>query len=130
MNQRIFGDVDLTVHVMANPTLPQFDGQGNQTGKYVFEGLVFQVNCQDCETPTQIGLSWREVKLLLDGGAVQGVERVANGWEVSVQCQNREEDCQLVNKFAVTDGELEKHATTEVARRARVMQAQGQRRIR
>jgi len=124
MSQKIFGDADRTVHTMANPTLPQYDGRGNQVGKRVFDGLVFQVTCQDCETPTQIGLSWREVKVLLDGGALPGINRVASGWEVSVQCQNHDEGCELVNKFLVSDGELEKHASLEVSRRTRVQQAQ------
>lgn len=119
--EQVFTDVDLTVKVMRNPTLTRQDGS-----KYVYNGLVFQVNCQDCETPTQMGLEWGEIRAILEGRSLQGVQRTQNGWVFSVQCQNTEEGCKFVNRFEVTDEEMERHAALEVARRQRVAQAQGQ----
>jgi len=117
---QVFSDVDLTVQTMRNPTMTRQDGS-----KYVYNGLVFQVNCQDCETPTQMGLDWAEVRTLLDGGALQGVQRTSDGWVIAVQCQNNEEGCKQVTQISLTDEELEKHAALEVARRQRVLQSQG-----
>ena len=120
MNQKVFGDVDLTVHTMRNPTMTNAKGQ-----KYVYPGIVFQVNCQDCETPTQMGLEWTEVRTLLEGGALPGVTRTSDGWIIAVQCQNNEEGCKQVTQISITDEELEKHAAIEVARRSRVAKSQG-----
>jgi len=114
MSQKIFGDVDLTVHTSRNPTMTRPNGS-----KYVYDGIVFQVNCQDCETPTQLGLPWGEVRVLLDGGLVAGVERSQNGWVIAIQCQNSNEGCTHVEKIAVSDEELEGHAAQEVTRRQR-----------
>jgi hypothetical protein len=120
MNQKVFGDVDLTVHTMRNPTMTNAKGQ-----QYVYPGIVFQVNCQDCETPTQMGLEWTEVRTLLEGGALPGVTRTQDGWIIAVQCQNNEEGCKQVTQISITDEELEKHAAIEVARRSRVAKSQG-----
>lgn len=120
MNQKVFGDVDLTVHTMRNPTMKRNDGS-----KYVYAGIVFQVNCQDCETPTQMGLEWTEVRTLLEGGDLPGVTRTADGWIIAVQCQNNEEGCKQVTQISITDEELEKHAAIEVARRSRAAKSQG-----
>ena len=114
MSQKIFGDVDLTVHTMKNPTLTRPNGS-----KYVYDGIVFQVNCQDCETPTQMGIPWSEIRILLDGGLVSGVQRSQNGWVVAIQCQNTAEGCSQVSQISITDEELESHAALEVARRQR-----------
>jgi len=121
MNEKVFGDVDLTVHTMRNPTMTDNKGQ-----KYIYPGIVFQVNCQDCETPTQMGLQWTEVRTLLEGGSLQGVTRTQDGWIIAVQCQNSEEGCKQVTQISITDEEMEKHAAIEVARRHRVSQSQGQ----
>jgi len=67
MSGKIFSDADMTVRVERNPVLdtPQ--------GKKQFDGLVYQMTCQICETPTKTGIAWREIRLLLDGGLTQGV---------------------------------------------------------
>jgi hypothetical protein len=116
---KVFGDVDLTVHTMRNPTMTTKNGQ------YVYPGIVFQVNCQDCETPTKMGLEWSEVRTLLEGGSLPGVTRTHDGWIIAVQCQNNEEGCKQVTQIAITDEELEKHAAIEVARRNRVSRPPG-----
>lgn len=120
MSQKVFGDVDLTVHVSRNPTMKNDKGHN-----YIYPGIVFQVNCQDCETPTQMGLEWSEVRTLLEGGSLNGVTRTQDGWIIAVQCQNSEEGCKQVTQIAITDEELEKHAAIEVARRNRVAKSQG-----
>lgn len=120
MNQQIFSDVDLSVQVMPNLQLTDKDGSKN-----IYNGIVFQVNCQDCETPTQLGISWGEVRILLDGGAVGGVQRVQDGWIIAVQCQNEGEGCKQVTQISISDEELERYAAIEVARRKRVAMSSG-----
>lgn len=119
MSQKVFGDVDLSVHVMRNPTLDNGRGQ-----KYVYSGIVFQVNCQDCETPTQMGMQWPEVRTLLEGGSLPGVTRSQDGWVIAVQCQNNTEGCSQITQLSVTDEEMERHAALEVSRRNRNAQVQ------
>lgn len=119
MSQKVFGDVDLSVHVSRNPTITNSNGQ-----QYEYSGLVFQVNCQDCETPTKMALQWNEVRTLLEGGLVNGVTRTNDGWIIAVQCQATG-GCQQVTQISVTDEEMERHAQLEVSRRRRNAQAQG-----
>lgn len=120
MNQKVFGDADLTVHTARNPVMK--DGKGRQ---YTYPGIVFQVNCQDCETPTKMGLQWTEVRTLLEGGSLPGVTRSQDGWIIAVQCQNNEEGCKQITQIAVNDEEMERHASLEVSRRNRNAKAQG-----
>lgn len=120
MSEKIFGDVDLTVRVERNPKM--VDPKTKQ--EFVFQGLVYTVNCQDCEMPTKIGLTWKEIKQLLDGYQLPNVIRVSEGWHITAPCGNREEACERKNTFSVTDVELENEANTEISRRKRVMQAQ------
>lgn len=119
MSQKVFGDVDLSVHVTRNPTMTNSKGQ-----QYEYPGLVFQVNCQDCETPTKMALQWPEVRSLLEGGQLNGVTRTNDGWIIAVQCQSTT-GCSQVTQLSVTDEELERHAQLEVSRRRRNAQAQG-----
>jgi len=121
MSDKIFSDVDLTVRVERNPEI--LDQKTKR--KNVFQGVVYTVTCQDCEMPTKIGLTWKEIKHLLDGGQLPGVARVSDGWQVSVQCGNREEACERKNTFSVTDAELENEANMEISRRQRVLRASG-----
>jgi hypothetical protein len=119
MVQKVFGDADLTVHTIRNPVTEDENGQ-----KHMYSGLVFQLNCQDCETPIKIGFPWSEVRTLLEGGSLSGVTRSHDGWIIAVQCQNSSEGCSQTTSFSVTDEELERHAALEVTRRNRFNKAQ------
>jgi hypothetical protein len=119
MSGKIFGDADLSISVMRNPRREREDGS-----IFEFDGVVYQLACQTCETPIQVGLSWKEVRVLLDGGVLPGVQRISDGWQISAQCSNNNEGCTMVNSFKVLDEELEKEADLEVKRRQRVMRAQ------
>jgi len=118
MSQKVFGDVDLTVHVLRNPV-----SKNEQTGEqFQYDGIVYQLNCQHCETPTKIQMTWPEVRMCLDGVQLPaGVTRLNDGWVV-------EENCRVCGKpvqFKILDEELEKEASMEVTRRQRVQNARG-----
>ncbi len=120
MSDKIFSDVDLNVRVERNPEI--FDPRSKS--KYVYQGVVYTIACQDCEVPMKIGLTWKEIKHLLDGGQLPNVVRVSDGWQISAKCGNSEEGCERKNTFSVTDAELENEANLEISRRQRVMRAQ------
>jgi len=127
MSGKIFGDEDFSVHVQRNPRI-----KNEQTGQeMVYEGIVYQITCQECDTPIRVGLTWAEVKSLLDGGMLPGVERVHDGWVITAQCPPGP-GCGRAQGFKVEDGELEQEAEKEVSRRQRFLknqnrQAPGQR---
>lgn len=127
MGQKIFGDVDLTIHVSRNPI-----SVNEETGqKFQYDGIVYQLTCQHCETPIKINMTWQEVRLCLEGIQLPiGVTRLGDGWQVDVQCPNG--ICNKPIQFKILDEELEKEAVLEVTRRERVEKARGgqqQRRI-
>lgn len=122
MGDKIFADLDLSVHVERNPRIKdQRSGREN-----VFNGVVYTLTCQDCEVPLKIGMTWKEVKHLLDGGQLPGVVRVAEGWQVTALCANTNEGCERKNTFLLSDSELENEANMELSRRNRVLRAQQQ----
>lgn len=120
MSDKIFSDVDLTVRVERNPVI--LDQRTQQKNQY--QGIVYTVTCQDCEMPTKIGLTWKEIKHLLDGGQLPGVTRVNDGWQITAQCGNAGEACERKNTFILTDSELENEASMEISRRARIAKMQ------
>ena len=120
MGDSIFSDSDRTVRVERNPRMKD-PRSGQET---VFNGLVYTITCQDCEVPLKIGVSWKEVRHLLDGGQLPGVARVDAGWQVTAVCGNSNEGCDRKNTFLLTDSELEGEANMELTRRARVLKAQ------
>jgi hypothetical protein len=122
MGDKIFSDLDLTVHIERNPVIVDQRDPSGQT-KFKFEGLVYTLTCQDCEVPIKVGVNWKEVKHLLDGGQLPGVTRVDAGWQVTAQCANSNEGCDRKNTFLLTDSELENEANMELARRKRVIAA-------
>ena len=121
MSEKIFADLDLTVHVERNPEIMNHRTKSLER----FSGLVYTITCQDCEMPNKISLPWNEVKHILDGNPLAGVQRVEDGWQITTTCRNPE-GCDRKNTFLVTDSELEGEATREMARRQRVLRA-GQR---
>jgi len=119
MSQKIFGDVDLTVHVSRNPISENDKGQ-----KVQFKGIVYQLTCQHCETPIKIGMTWPEVRMCLEGMQLpQGVTRVNDGWQIAATCPNY--SCNKPVVFKITDGELEQEAQMEVNRLQRLQAARG-----
>jgi hypothetical protein len=121
MSDKIFADVDLTVRVERNPEI--MNPRTKRAER--FSGLVFTITCQDCEMPNKISLPWNEIKHLLDGGQLPGVQRSTDGWQISAPCRNPE-GCDRKNTFLVTDSELEGEASMELSRRQRVLRAGGQ----
>jgi hypothetical protein len=116
MSQKIFGDADLTVHVMRNPV-----SKNEQTGQeFRYDGIVYQLTCQHCETPTKIQMTWQEVRMCLDGMQLPlGVTRHTDGWVVEERCRV----CGKPVQFKILDEELEKEANIEVNRRQRLQNA-------
>jgi hypothetical protein len=110
MGKKIFGDADRSVHMSRRDT-----------------GIVITMVCQDCERQFQVEHRWPEVRMMLEGYEVAGVQPVDNGdgWEVSVQCTNYEDGCNRVNKYKITADELEDQAAKEVARRKRLQTQRG-----
>lgn len=119
MADSIFSDADRTVRIERNPRMKGKNGEES-----VFSGIVYIITCQDCEVPLKIGVNWKEVKHLLDGGQLPGVVRVDAGWQVTAMCGNSGEGCERKNTFLVTDAELENEASMELSRRNRVIRAQ------
>ena len=120
MSQKIFGDADLTIHVMRNPV-----SKNEQTGQESrYDGIVYQLTCQHCETPMKIGMSWQEVRMCLEGMQLPpGVTRISDGWKIEIQCRG---DCGMKPvEFKILDEELEKEASMEVIRRERLQNARG-----
>jgi len=118
MSDKIFADVDLTVRVERNPQI--INSRTKQPEK--FGGLVYTITCQDCEMPNRISFPWGEIKLILDGGQLPGVQRVEDGWQITANCRNPD-GCERKNTFKVTDEELEHEAGMELSRRQRVLRA-------
>jgi hypothetical protein len=118
MSQKIFGDADLTVHVARNPV-----SKNEQTGQqFQYDGIVYQLTCQHCETPIKIGMTWQEVRMCLEGMQLPaGVTRISDGWQIDAQCPNH--ICSKPVKFKILDEELEKEANMEVTRRQRLQNA-------
>jgi hypothetical protein len=119
-DKSIFSDADRTVRVERNPRMKD-PRNGRES---IFNGIVYTITCQDCEVPLRVGITWNEVRQLLDGGSLHGVVRVEAGWQIVAQCGNSNEGCERKNVFLVTDIELENEANMELSRRARVAKAQ------
>jgi hypothetical protein len=118
MSQKIFGDADLTVHVMRNPV-----SKNEQTGQqFQYDGIVYQLTCQHCETPIKIGMTWQEVRMCLEGMQLPaGVTRIIDGWQIEAKCPDY--SCSKPVKFKILDEELEREASMEVTRRQRLQNA-------
>jgi hypothetical protein len=119
MSDSIFSDSDRTVRVERNPRMKDRSGQ-----ETVFSGIVYTITCQDCEVSLKLKVSWKEIKHLLDGGQLPGVDRVDAGWQVTAMCANSSEGCERKNTFLLTDSELENEASMELSRRNRMIRAQ------
>jgi hypothetical protein len=98
MAGKIFGDEDLTVRM-------------NRTR----QGLVIELTCRNCDGRMRILHPWNEVRLMLDGHEVAGVQAAEDGWVIAAECT----DCQGSNRYKLTDDEVEDAAEREVARRQR-----------
>lgn len=110
MSKKIFGDADLSVRMERRRT-----------------GVVVTMVCQDCERQFQVEHKWPEVKRMLEGYEVPGVDPTddGDGWVVSVECTNYSAGCNKVNQYIITSDELEEQAAKEVARRKRLQRQQG-----
>jgi RNase P subunit RPR2 len=105
MAGKIFGDEDLTVRMQRTR-----------------QGLGIELTCRNCDGRMRVLHPWSEVRLMLDGFEVPGVQPTDEGWVVATECT----DCQGSNKYQLSDDEVEDAAEREVARRQRHAQ-QGRR---
>jgi hypothetical protein len=104
MTKAIFSDSDLSVRLKAIPN----------------KGVQVELMCQTCELPYILMHNWAEVRAMLEGRPVPGVEMKEDGFEVKFQCSNLEDMCTQVNTYRISHEELEAMAQSEVSRKQRL----------
>jgi len=101
MSNRVFGDAPTGIQLSQND-----------------QALIVTFLCNNCESEISIRHPWAEIRAMLDGFDVPNVVPSDAGWIVQARCPM--EDCNFVNSYEISQGELEREAKLQVARRRRM----------
>lgn len=77
------------------------------------DGVHISVTCIYCETDFTVKHSWQEVRAMLQGQRVPGVENTNAGWTMKTECPNAQ--CNQQFRYEIEQSELEHLADQQIS---------------
>jgi hypothetical protein len=85
------------------------------------DGAVVQCTCPFCEMEFAVKHSWQEVRMMLQGQPVPGIQNTAEGWTTAAECPNGQ--CGQRVRYGIDQDELERVADQQLAAQQRLANA-------